>query len=40
VVNEELNTWIKAFEKDKFEAGLQFWFEIHKGIHESLREFH
>ena len=40
VVNEELNTWIEAFEKDKFEAGLKFWFEIHKGIHESLREFH
>jgi glyceraldehyde-3-phosphate dehydrogenase (ferredoxin) len=40
VDNEELNTWIKAFENDKFEAGLNFWFEIHKGIHESLREFH
>jgi glyceraldehyde-3-phosphate dehydrogenase (ferredoxin) len=40
VVDEELNMWIKAFENDKFEAGLQFWFEIHKGIHESLREFH
>jgi len=40
VVDEVLNTWIKAFEKDKFEAGLQFWYEIHKGIHESLREFH
>ncbi len=40
VDNEELNTWIKAFDNDKFEAGLNFWFEIHKGIHESLREFH
>ena len=40
VQDQELDNWIKAFEKDKFEAGLQFWFEIHKGIHESLREFH
>ncbi|MBI9038478.1 MAG: hypothetical protein JEY97_10125 [Bacteroidales bacterium] len=38
--DKELDCWIKAFEKDKFEAGLQFWYEIHKGIHESLREFH
>ncbi len=40
VNDEELDRWIQAFEKDKFEAGLQFWYEIHKGIHESLREFH
>jgi glyceraldehyde-3-phosphate dehydrogenase (ferredoxin) len=40
VKDEALNTWIRAFEEDKFEAGLEFWFEIHKGIHESLREFH
>ncbi|MDR4988455.1 MAG: aldehyde ferredoxin oxidoreductase C-terminal domain-containing protein, partial [Bacteroidales bacterium] len=40
VRDEELNNWIKAFEKDKFEAGLQFWYEVHKGIHETLREFH
>jgi glyceraldehyde-3-phosphate dehydrogenase (ferredoxin) len=40
VRDNELDRWIKAFEEDKFEAGLQFWFEIHKGIHESLREFH
>ncbi len=40
VRDQELDTWIKAFEEDKFEAALQFWFEIHKGIHESLREFH
>lgn len=38
--DKELDHWIKAFEKDKFEAGLQFWYEIHKGIHEGLREFH
>ncbi|MFO7573738.1 MAG: aldehyde ferredoxin oxidoreductase N-terminal domain-containing protein [Bacteroidales bacterium] len=40
VSDKELDYWIKAFEEDKFEAALQFWFEIHKGIHESLREFH
>ncbi|MDT8394013.1 MAG: aldehyde ferredoxin oxidoreductase N-terminal domain-containing protein [Bacteroidales bacterium] len=40
VEDKTLDYWIKAFEKDKFEAGLQFWYEIHKGIHESLREFH
>jgi len=40
VKDKELDHWITAFEKDKFEAGLQFWYEMHKGIHESLREFH
>ena len=40
VRDQALDFWIKAFEEDKFEAALQFWFEIHKGIHESLREFH
>lgn len=40
VKDKTLDYWIKAFEKDKFEAGLQFWYEIHKGIHENLREFH
>jgi glyceraldehyde-3-phosphate dehydrogenase (ferredoxin) len=40
VVDEALTHLISAFEKDKFEAALQFWFEIQKGIHETLREFH
>ncbi|MBU1935914.1 aldehyde ferredoxin oxidoreductase [bacterium] len=35
----ELLTWIKYFERDKQEAALNFWYEMHKGIHESLREF-
>ncbi|MCX5733468.1 MAG: aldehyde ferredoxin oxidoreductase [candidate division NC10 bacterium] len=35
----ELLEWIDRFEKDKQEAALSFWYEIHKGIHESLREF-
>jgi len=37
--NTELADWIDRFEKDKKEEALQFWYEIHKGIHESLREF-
>lgn len=35
----ELKRWIDLFKKDKNEAALSFWYEIHKGIHESLREF-
>ena len=35
----ELLKWIEFFEKDKQEAALSFWSEIHKGILESLREF-
>lgn len=35
----ELVKWIEYFEKDKQEAALSFWSEIHKGILESLREF-
>ena len=35
----ELAKWVAFFEKDKKEAALSFWYEIHKGIHESLREF-
>jgi glyceraldehyde-3-phosphate dehydrogenase (ferredoxin) len=35
----ELQTWIEAFEKDKNEAGLSFWYEMRKGIDESLRAF-
>lgn len=32
--------WVDRFHKDKQEAALDFWFEIQKGIHESLREAH
>ena len=35
----ELLDWIDRFEKDKSEAALSYWYEVHKGIHESLREF-
>ncbi|MBN1884858.1 MAG: aldehyde ferredoxin oxidoreductase [Candidatus Krumholzibacteriota bacterium] len=35
----ELGHWLDRFEKNKQEAGLDFWYEMHKGIQESLREF-
>jgi hypothetical protein len=27
------------FEKDREETALTFWYEIHKGIAESLKEY-
>jgi len=39
VQDRELMEWIDRFEKDKEGAALDFWYEIHKGISESLREF-
>ncbi|HUW70141.1 MAG TPA: aldehyde ferredoxin oxidoreductase C-terminal domain-containing protein [bacterium] len=35
----ELATWLAAFEADPAEAALDFWFEMRKGIDESLRDF-
>jgi glyceraldehyde-3-phosphate dehydrogenase (ferredoxin) len=35
----ELLEWIDLFEKDKNEAGLSWWYEMRKGIDESLRAF-
>jgi glyceraldehyde-3-phosphate dehydrogenase (ferredoxin) len=35
----ELLAWLDMFQKDRREAPLECWHEIHKGIHESLREF-
>jgi len=35
----ELIKWFDYFEKDRKQAALDFWYEIHKGVHESLREF-
>ena len=34
-----LQHWIEAFEADKHEAGLAWWYEMRKGIDESLRAF-
>ncbi len=39
VNHPELDHWIAEFDKNKREAGLNFWFEMLKGIHESLRDF-
>jgi glyceraldehyde-3-phosphate dehydrogenase (ferredoxin) len=39
VKDVDLDTWIDHFEKDRGEAALSFWYEMHKGIQESLREF-
>jgi len=36
---EEVVRWLDDFRKDKHDAALNFWYEIHKGAHESLREF-
>ena len=35
----ELLHWLEEFRRNKHEAALNFWYEIHKGAHESLREF-
>jgi glyceraldehyde-3-phosphate dehydrogenase (ferredoxin) len=35
----ELISWLDRFEINKEEAALDFWYDIHKGIHETLREF-
>jgi glyceraldehyde-3-phosphate dehydrogenase (ferredoxin) len=39
VDNPELDKWIEAFEKDKHDAALNFWYEIHKGIQETLEDY-
>ncbi len=39
VQRPELGEWIGKFEKDRREAALDFWYEMHKGAHESLLEF-
>ncbi|MFC2140639.1 aldehyde ferredoxin oxidoreductase N-terminal domain-containing protein [Candidatus Auribacterota bacterium] len=37
--DKDLMKWLKLFEENKKEAALCFWYEVHKGIQESLREF-
>ncbi|MFW6148247.1 MAG: aldehyde ferredoxin oxidoreductase N-terminal domain-containing protein [Atribacterota bacterium] len=36
--SKELTQWIDYFERDKKEAAMNFWYEIHKGITESLHD--
>jgi glyceraldehyde-3-phosphate dehydrogenase (ferredoxin) len=37
--DKDLLQWIDQFDANKKEASLGFWYEMHKGIQESLREF-
>ncbi|MEI6873655.1 MAG: aldehyde ferredoxin oxidoreductase C-terminal domain-containing protein [Spirochaetota bacterium] len=37
--SRELAAWIAAFDADASEAALSWWFEVRKGIDESLRDF-
>jgi glyceraldehyde-3-phosphate dehydrogenase (ferredoxin) len=37
--DSELIKWMNFFEKDRHEAAISFWYEMHRGIQESLREF-
>jgi hypothetical protein len=32
-----MSRWLDFFKKDKKEAAMSFWFEIQKGITESLQ---
>jgi glyceraldehyde-3-phosphate dehydrogenase (ferredoxin) len=36
---DEIDYWLDYFERDKKMAALDYWYEIHKGVHETLREF-
>jgi glyceraldehyde-3-phosphate dehydrogenase (ferredoxin) len=35
----ELNYWYERFNVNKKEAAFEYWYEIHKGVHESLKEY-
>lgn len=37
--SSELDQWIEFFDRDKHAAAYEFWYEIHKGIHEMLRDY-
>ena len=39
VKDEDLNYWVDFFETDKQAAAYEYWYEMHKGIHETLRDF-
>jgi glyceraldehyde-3-phosphate dehydrogenase (ferredoxin) len=38
VQRPELDQWIGQFDRDKGDAAWAFWYEMHRGIQESLRE--
>jgi glyceraldehyde-3-phosphate dehydrogenase (ferredoxin) len=37
--SEKFDYWLNLFEKDKYKAAEEYWYEVHKGIHLTLREF-
>jgi glyceraldehyde-3-phosphate dehydrogenase (ferredoxin) len=37
--DKELDYWLELFERDKHSAAFEFWYEMHKGVHETLQEF-
>ena len=39
VSHPDLDHWVDFFTRDKHAAAYEFWYEMHKGIHESLREY-
>ncbi len=39
VSDDHLDAWLERFGQDKQGAAFDFWYDIHKGIHETLREF-
>ena len=39
VSHPDLDHWIDFFIRDKHAAAYEFWYEMHKGIHEMLREY-
>jgi len=39
VSHPEIDRWIDFFTRDRHAAAYEFWYEIHKGIHEMLREY-
>ncbi len=39
IQNPDLDHWLALFGKDKHQAAFEFWYEMHKGTHETLREF-
>lgn len=35
----ELSYWYERFKVNKQEAAFEYWYEIHKGIHESIKDY-
>lgn len=35
----DLDFWLNKFRKDKHKAAFDYWYEMHKGVHEVLKEF-